>query len=161
MSKNSLCVIFNTLILRRKPKIGCNNTLLFISYLCWWINNNQLGTVNSFLWIIMNFFCLFLWRWWQGETIQYLILNLDLEYVLLWLIDDNGTSLWIAFNAISGFWSVSKILLNKSSWMENIHDQLKFHLDGLGYQLSNICIPLQIECIHHQLNIFSKNIYHK
>ena len=37
---------------------------------------------------------------------------------------------------------------------KNIHYQLKFHLDCLGYQLKNIHIPLQSECLYHILNIF-------
>ena len=41
--------------------------------------------------------------------------NLDLEYVILSLIDVNDTSLDITFNTISEFWSVTKIMSNKSS----------------------------------------------
>ena len=117
MDKNYICVIFNTLIFRRRPKRGQNNMLLLIIWLWWYNNNNQSEIVNQFLWIIMNFFCLFLWSWWRGETISGLLLNLYIEYLTLSLVDGYDTSLFVTFNTISEFWSVYKILSNKSSWM--------------------------------------------
>ena len=134
----------------------------FIDQLTLVIDEQQLAwNFNWFLWIIMNCFCHFLWRWWRYETIPDILLTLDLEYVLLSLIDDNETSLWITCNEISEFWSVSMILSNKSSWMKKIHDKLKFHLDDMGYQLRHIHIPLKSECLHHKLNIFYQNKYHE
>ena len=44
---------------------------------------------------------------------------------------------------------------------KNIRDQLKSHLDDLGYQLRNIRLPLQNEFIYHQWNISSLYQYHK
>ena len=44
---------------------------------------------------------------------------------------------------------------------KNIHDQLKSHMENLGYQLSNIRLHLQIEFIYHQWNISSPYQYHK
>ena len=44
---------------------------------------------------------------------------------------------------------------------ENIHDWLKFNLDGQYYQLNNIYIYLQSECLHHQLYISFQYTYHK
>ena len=115
MNENYLCVIFNTLILRRRLKISCNITLLLVIYLWWRIKNNQLEIINWFMWIIMNFFCIFLLGWWWGETISDLFLNLDLGYVPFSLINVNYTSLLIPLNTISEFWSVYKILSKKSS----------------------------------------------
>ena len=69
--------------------------------------------------------------------------------------------MWITFNIISEFLSVSKIPSKSHHECKNIDYQLKFHMDYMGYQLSHIHIPLQIECLHHQWNISSKNQYYK
>ena len=113
MTHNSLWFILNTLFLRKRNKIICNNLFSLSGSFLWWMNKNQLEIIGRFIWIVVYIvLCCLLWIWWWGDTISDLFLNLEIEYVLVSYIDGNNKSLGVISNAISVFCSVDKIMPN-------------------------------------------------
>ena len=111
--------IFNTLIIRRRPKISRNNTTFYQtgSFGEESITIKLKSSIHLFEYSY-TIFCRFLWSIWRGETISDLFLDLLLESVPMLLIGGNHTYLGMIFNAILLFWLVAKIWSNKSSWIK-------------------------------------------